>query len=266
MIPKLDLVDISTIRPMTGFDTDLVEYYSQVIASGNRFRNPVALMEKTAEEFYLLDDSAILEAVKKLNVDLVPAQVVDSYNMVAVQSHGYLGAFNSDDLSTFAASFPRDCRLENSGNRQGLGIRIIGKDNVDRYIYFKTTDNHILPFAWFEFMAYLKKRYGVISNILPSHNGSAGNLKTISFGGWFEIFGLTWEEIRATLASGRLLPSNIFSFDFTNRLLGINYPLVVLQSSVAFEEKQRFLYDLVNLRIRSGDSRYYPGGVYLLGY
>jgi hypothetical protein len=62
-----------------------------------------------------------------------------------------------------------------------------------------------------------------------------------------------------------LFPAGYFNVILDNRVIGLDFPLNVLKSSVGIEEKQGFLKDLIRLRLQSDDSTVFGGRVFYMG-
>ncbi len=80
-----------------------------------------------------------------------------------------------------------------------------------------------------------------------------------------KIAGLGLNHIKAA-AWQRYFPAGLIRFDYRSRIIGIEYPIKVLNESVSIREKERFLHDLVNFRLNNEQTEYIEGGVYLLNY
>lgn len=261
MIPSLEIANLLDLIEIADCDEHQTDFLYRAISHSGRLKNPLAVVKDGGGRMYLLDNPSIKKALLRLKVSVSPVQVIDSFEDISISGRFYAENISREEIEQFIAGFPRDCRIgkDETGKNLTISVRLNGSDLE---FSFSQPDNNVLPYGFYRFIRFLKSN----GNILPENFSSdyAGlNIRQHQVSLQIDIEGMTWDKISSTLAAGMSLPSDIFNFEFTDRIIGIDYPIGVLQSEGDPEEKQRFLYELINYRLNSGQFRYFKKGVIL---
>jgi hypothetical protein len=76
--------------------------------------------------------------------------------------------------------------------------------------------------------------------------------------GWVEVPPLKFNEIRILAEHGQLLPPGLTRFIVSPRILGLNYPLSLLNHGSTLDEKQGELLEWIQQLKQERRVRYYP--------
>nr|MBN2276698.1 hypothetical protein [candidate division Zixibacteria bacterium] len=269
MKPNLKIVPTSEILPLTGFSEKKVIYLKNIIENSESIKNPLALAA-VEHKYLLLEDAALLEAIRRANIHFVPAQVIRLKKNLKIYANLFAKDPVDSCLDDFQARFPRSCRFVNESatgdfnNSHTIFAPGSGKQDEKVLAIKKTGAGYISPLV-FDFLEYLACSCTLIEKIFPSE-WRAVNLKKHDPPELLRITNLTGTDLRFSGMNGYLLPSGSLRVEFGSRIIGINFPVRVLNEGVPAHQKEQFLYDLVNFRLKSGFSEYIKSGVYLLNY
>ncbi len=99
-----------------------------------------------------------------------------------------------------------------------------------------------------------------MSNIERSSTSSANQLFETypDIVGWVELPPFQINEIRILAERGQLLPSGLTRFIVSPRILGLNYPLSILNHGSSLDEKQNLLLEWIRQLKQARRVRYYP--------
>lgn len=269
MKPRLKIIDLADITPLMEFKKEKAEYLEEIIRNSGSIRDPLSLASPNRGEYLLLDDAALLEALRRLKITSVPAQVIPLRKSLKIAGTIIAEGMKISCIDDFLNIFPRSCDVSD-GNKgccpaSGTIVTICRKGEDDRVIYFKRcTSNHISP-IFFDFLHYLKRSCTLTERIYPAVIKS-DNLKTTTDSYLLKISNITADDLLFVARQGYLFPSGLLGFEFGSCIMGIDYPVNVLKERVPARDKEQFFHDLVNIRLRSGYSRFIRRGVYLLNY
>jgi len=269
MMPKLKIVPLSRIVPAMEFSPKKVEYIKEIIETSGNISTPVSLIDMPDKNFLLLDDSSILKAAEELDIKFLPAQMTNLNQIIDIKAEIFVENFRLDLVEEFVSIFPRAAticsdRKEIRQYQNDLKIIFFRKKEKDIMVCFRNFNSEMLPGAVFDFFDYLKRSCRMIRKVY-SEKIRAVNIKSNQNYWSLKIAGLGLNHIKAA-AWQRYFPAGLIRFDYRSRIIGIEYPIKVLNESVSIREKERFLHDLVNFRLNNEQTEYIEGGVYLLNY
>ena len=101
MKPNLKIVSVKEISPVMDYRERRVEHLRQAIGKTGSIRNLFNLASVGAHEFLLLEDAAILEAVRRLDLEYVPAQVVPLKRQKKIRANIFLNGMNTSHQKPF---------------------------------------------------------------------------------------------------------------------------------------------------------------------
>jgi len=270
MALNLKIVPCKSIVPLADYSVERVAFLEIIIRDSGAIRNPLPVAAAENDKYLLLDDAAILETAYRLKIDYLPVQINEFVNESNISAGVRIHKWNREFIDKFRMLFPRVfTSLISSGKplngRKLIEIIIVDSEKEPLRLWFKRDSKNRLPGAFFDFLAFLKHHFGFV------HQHSIGNDNPISSGEMnnsavLNCQDITAKDISCASESGYLFPAELLSFDCGSRILGINYPVHILNDSVPVEDKEQFLHELINLRINSGNTRYISSGVYLLNY
>ncbi len=272
MIPKLKIVPLSSIVPMMEYSETKVKYIQEIIESSGNIGTPVSLVDLPDKNFLLLDDSSILKVAKDFDIKFLPAQLTNQNQIMDIRAEIFIENFKPSLIEEFISIFPRVAAIYPSRkeikqyqNQNDLKIVFSGKKEKDIIVCFRNLNSEMLPGAIFDFFDYLKRSCRMTRKIYSEKIRTANIRPNQNY--WsFKIAGLNFNHIKAAVASQKYFPAGLIRFDYKCRVIGIEYPIKVLNERVSIREKERFLYDLVNFRLNNEQTEYIEGGVYLLNY
>jgi hypothetical protein len=227
-------------------------------------------MQTSEGNYILLDDTAFLEAASIYNIEHMPAQIITRSQIKTIHASIYIEKFDIALVNEFLARFPRAAtrccgRNELKHYKDCRRMVLSCKGARDISICFKKSNGGFLPSAMFDFIEFISSRCRFVSRIFPGRIRTA-NLKLRNEYNLLKIPGLTVDDLLAVAESDYRFPHGFLRFDFANRIIGIEYPIRILNEKVSLREKERFLRDLVNYRFNHQHPEYFESGVYLLNY
>ncbi len=270
MIPKLKIVPLSSIVPVMEYSETKVEYIKEIIEASGNIGTPVSLIDMPDKNFLLLDDSSILKVAEDFNIKFLPAQLTNQNQIMNIRAEIFVKNFKPGLIDEFISIFPRVATVctGRKGIKQyqnDLKIFFSRKKEKDIVVCFRNFNSEMLPGAIFDFFDYLKRSCRMTRKI-HSKKIRTANIKPNQNYWSFKVAGLNFNHIKAAVVSQKYFPAGLIHFDYKCRVIGIEYPIKVLNEKVSIREKERFLYDLVNFRLNNEQTEYIEGGVYLLNY
>ena len=270
MRPNLKIVNLADIVALMEFKGKKVEYLRRAIKSSGVIRNPFALAPFEDRKYLLLEDAALMEAVRMEGFSHVPAQIVLLDEPLEIAADTLVEGMQPAYLEEFQELFPRDCALlsgdvESGRERFGTVISFCIKENQNLTIYFRKNRDGLMSPAVFSFFDFLKRRCTLIEKVYPGEI-QAINLRPATGDCIMKALNMTARDIHFAAERGLLFPSGFLKLESGCRIMGIDYPVGILKADASLEEKEQFLYDLVNYRLSAGCSRFLRSGVYLLNY
>jgi len=268
MIPRLKIVARSNIVPLMETKADKTTRIMDFIRDTGTITSPLVLAHISERKYLLLDDGDILTAAGRLGIKFLPAQITPP--SAAIEVTGRVSAdLNPTLIDEYARRWPRDVYTDmpRSDLRKypaGLQVDLTLPDNGERLILFKGFGPHKLSPRAIDFFRYLSRRIRFKRYLSPPAY-RWGNLKSTENGGQLKLLNLEFSDLPIMARYGWLFPPGLLRFDSGNRIIGINYPVTVLNERAPVREKERFLRDLLNYRLECDQSEYIPSGVYLLG-
>lgn len=270
MQPKLKIARLSNIIPLMEFIERKADYLRQVIENSGSIRNPFLLALINPGEFLLLEDAALLEAVRRLRIRFVPAQVIPLKKSIKIMADIFVEGMEGSYLDDFSKSFPRSFTMFNGDanpyyRNNCTIVSVCVKGQPDMIICFKKTNSNLISPAFFDFFKFLNRRCNLNEKTYPTELETT-NLKKVSEDCLLRVSDITTEDLLFAARQRYLFPSGLLKFEIGYRVMGIDYPVRVLNDHAPVREKEQFLFDLVNYRLNSGYSEFIKSGVYLLNY
>lgn len=269
MKPNLKIVSVKDINPVMDYREQRVEHLQQAIGKTGSIRNLFNLASVGAHEFLLLEDTAILEAARRLNLEYIPAQVVPLKRQKKIRANISLNGMNCSHIDDFYQMFPRTFTVEHNGRELDVSgcivVSIYRHDQSDITMRFKRNSVGLISGAVFDFFKLLKMRCTLNEKVYPTSIKNT-NVKKNSESCSLSVSGLSPNDLLFAVRQNYSFPAGLLRFDNGIRIIGIDYPLRILNENVTVREKERFLLDLMNYRLSSGYSHFIKNGVYLLNY
>ena len=270
MIPKLRIVPVSSIIPAMDYAVEKVDYIREIIEHSGNIGTPIPLIDFSNKNYLLLDDSAILKAAYELNINYLPAQIALPEQIKEIRAEIVIEDFEPGLVSDFMAIFPRTANVSNGRKGQKniqnhIRLTLSKKGEKDIVINFPKTNSARIPAAFFNFFDFLKRHCRIVKRLASGRIRTA-NTKSNNNSWSLEVQDLSLGNIVSAVEVQRLFPAGLLRFDYGCRIVGVEYPVSILNEKVSIREKERFLNDLINYRLNSGHPEYIGGGVYLLNY
>ncbi len=269
MKPNLKIVNIEDINPVMDYRERQVEHLRQAVGKTGTIRNLFNLASVGARKFLLLEDTAILEAVRRLNLQFIPAQVVPLRRQKKIIANIALEGMNCSHINDFHQMFPRAFTIDQNGRESDVGecivVSISRKNQPEMIMYFKRNSVGLISGAVFDFFRFLKLHCILNEKVYPGSIKNT-NVKKSAESCLLSITGLMPNDLLFAVRQNFSFPAGLLRFDNGVRIIGIDYPIRILNEKVSIREKERFLLDLMNYRLSSGYSHFIKNGVYLLNY
>jgi len=271
MKPNLKIVNVEEINPVMEYRDRRVEHLKEAIGQAGAIRNLLNLASVGAHEFLLLEDSAILEAIRRMKLKYIPAQVVPLKRQKKIAANIGLDGMDCSRIYDFYKMFPRAFTMAEKGaegqNERGSYITVsIGRRNhPEMELAFKRNSVGLISGAVFDFFSFLKLHCSMNEKVYPGSIKNT-NIKKKGESCSLSVNGLMPNDLLFAVRQNYSFPAGLLRFDNGVRIIGIDYPLRILNENVPIREKERFLHDLMNYRLNSGYSHYIKNGVYLLNY
>jgi hypothetical protein len=253
-----------------GLNRARLKRIEQSIIERQVIRNPLIVGKYGKNRYFLLEDTAILDAVKNQGIISIPAQIVDFDDSLEINACIIIDGFKKVYLDEFAKLFPRSLNgtptNENvlSSNR-GTIVSIDIADNPAISVSFKSGAEDSYSPALFDFFDFLQSRCRLLDgDIITSTRG--GIVRQKQGNCIISIPRLKVGNIAAAAERGLKFPIGLLHFNFDERILGIDFPVPVLKANESTREKEQFLQDLVDFRLRSGYAERIKSPVYLLNH
>jgi hypothetical protein len=269
MLPKFKLIRPNDIIPLMESNEERVNFYKEQIEKSAFIRNPVSLAPAGRRKFMLLEDSSLLEAIRQMQIPLLPAQITSSLKSHQIEAYLYTDNSIDSGIAEFGCLFPR--AVQNNRGRGAVDrkqiVRMIVEMQGQKEIILdlKRGGAGQLPLSLFHIFALFKKRGGPKMDVLPGQFRSAIVKSSTEFSRVrFQNF--SFNDLVYAAMNRHLFPFGLLSFELNCRIIGINYPVSVLTEKASLKEKEQFLYDLINYRLRSGHPEFIRGGIYLISY
>lgn len=188
---------------------------------------------------------------------------------IRVRGEMAISGLSREYLEGFYRKFPRTIQVSTDvktpGPAEVIKIEVMIRGGEAFTVFLKRNAAGFLSASFFDFFGYIK-RFCLPAEGISSPVSRAVNVKKRAGCGHIRIRDISLADLLFAARQGFRFPAGLLHFEHRLRIVGIDYPLTVLQDKVSPREKERFLYDLVNLRISSGYSRFIKSGVYILNY
>jgi hypothetical protein len=268
MTPKLKIVPLADVMPLMSYKEEKVDFLRASIEKTGSIQNPIALAAAGNQKYLLLDDSAQLEAARKMRLKVLPAQVSSSGEAIKIDADIYVSCSEAAILKEFVERFPRSLNFVHNGNREkhpcmATRIKMHFPDHQEITADFRKCAHGFISPYLFLFLDFISHRYAMIERIYPEDFRTI-NLKNNSEKAILKIINISFQDLLFSARHGLLFPPGLLKFENGFRIIGINYPINVLNEKASLREKERFLRDLVNYRLNNGHPEYVRNGVYFL--
>lgn len=262
----IDTLKIISIEQITAFEDYSDEHANRQINElkllGN-LRNPL-LVYPMKDKFLLLDDSCALKALKTLNVDHVPVQIASKDKVSIYPWQKVVEGWYYKDLIKFCDKFPRQIKIISDTTGELPRDEVEFRFKNDKVVRLK----FISESFWVrsdvycklcEDIAWSNKSYR--ARLEHNHNQEFKKFPKASAVIFPICFSL--DEISEFARKGIILPRGIVRVDSPDRILGIDYSLAILKEKVKIEDKESFLKELIEMRMKADRTTYYFGKVFV---
>lgn len=264
MLNALKIIALDSLVAFEAASDERVLKLAQEIEKDGKLRNPL-LVQPLDDGYLMLDDAAILSALKRLRLVHVPVQNANPAALTVRPWQRVVENWRLEDMVAFGRTFPRQVRVSSSTEET------LAPNEAE--VRFRTEGVYRLVFTADSLLA----RAGMVGQFVAAltHQGNgfrarlslaAENLlqtfpqaTAVVFPPLFamdEIIGLARRRVR--------LPYGLIRVDQPGRILGVDYSLAILRENAPLEEKQSFLRELIQLRMASERTAYYDGYVLVL--
>lgn len=261
MLEYLKIVPLESLISFESCPPERVNRSLEELTRIGRLKNPL-LVSPFSDRYLLLDDSAVLFALKQAQVRHVPIQVATAETLQIRPWQKVVDGWSKADLMAFCQRFPRDIRLHDHVDQQA--------SNNQAEIRFKNDGTIGLDFSSGSYLVradMFARLYFDIARICNSYRAGISyesvdpfrdfpRASAVIFPPYFSL-----DELAGVAGHGLLLPRSLIRVDQPGRVLGIDYPMAILQERVSLEEKESFLRELVHLRLSNDCTAYYFGKV-----
>jgi len=268
MNPKLKIVRIADIVSIQKPDPSRIAYWREYFGAHEIFPHPVAVASMGKERYLLLDESSYLAAALEHKLEHIPAQQMILRPNETVDASLVVENLEESHICQFNLSFPRAMLVPAAEKRKQYSASFISAavtfpDQRKLYLDFRRNKEMALNGYLFYFLNFLERNF-VIRDKAPLSELKSTNLKVSHIETIIDFSHLTPDDLLNAARNGFKFPSGMISVAVGPRLLGIDFPIRVLRERAPLREKNRFLIDLLNYRIRSGHPEYFRCGVCLL--
>ncbi len=270
MALNLKIIPSEKIVPLMDFQPDHVAGLEMIIRDSGAVRNPFLVAPTDDGRYILLDDGALLETARRLKIEYLPVQITGLGRGLNIVAEMAIDGWNKSYIDKFMEIFPRVISVRSHTNKPGQDFDhakiIISENNGDQIrLCFGSGGYDHLPGSVFDFLKYLK-RFCRFSRWLHLEKPDCVPADEINSSAVLKLPGLSSEDLLLAVKQNYLFPAELLAFECGSRMLGINYPVHILNEPVSVRDKEQFLHELISLRINSGCSRFISSGVYLLNY
>lgn len=263
MIDRLKIIPIDQIDVFESFSIRKANQLAEEIQNDGRIKNTL-LVYPMGDKYLMLDDRSMFEAIKLTKASHIPVQLADHDTVSAHSWQRILENWHLKDLKEFCKLFPRRITIiENpTGALTPDQAEVIFSDNNRVRLNFNSDSHLVRADIYIKFGEMLatgfpgyraKLAIGEV-NCLDYYPGASAAI-------FPPIFGL--DQLGSIAHRKMLLPEGMVRIDQPGRVLGIDYSLAILQASVAPEEKEAFLRQLIRMRMHSDRTAYYNSSVFM---
>ncbi len=268
MTPRFKVVRTAQIRPLMDYDEEKVLYLIETITETEAINVPLPLLKVDRNEYLLLQDSAMLEAAKRLEILSLPAQINNLRNVLEVTAEIYSEGFTPDLIEKFIIGFPRETAVCNGkkdikGYPDHVWLGITVNNEPEIFLGFRMTGCNQFSTVLFDFFEFVGKHCRYTQSIYNGHFRTA-NLKQSRHWSRLRLIDPDVGDLKYAGHLGYKFPATMLHFNTGYRIIGIDFPVNILNEKVPSKEKERFLRDLISFRFRTGHPEFIGSGVFLL--
>ncbi|UCD18531.1 MAG: hypothetical protein JSV44_06380, partial [Candidatus Zixiibacteriota bacterium] len=221
-------------------------------------------------KFILLDSGAFLEAACRLKIRYLPAQVSTLSRSLKIEAKMLVNDWKSSLVQQFERMFPRAVTFSESPKltedcRNFTAVSLAAEGCPELYGYFRKGKSGCLSGQIFTFFDFLGEKCTFSRYYYPGRL-SGKTIKQANNGCRLEVVHLNHNDLLFAVNQKYRFPACLLKFEAGCRILGINYPVSVLNENVSIREKKQFLHELISLRLNMGQSEFIKSGVYILNY
>ncbi len=267
---RLKIVPTSNIIPLMDFEEEKVLLVSDLIQETENISRPLSLVQIEGCRYLLLDDSSILEAANRLNISYLPAQVTVPGRLIDIRAEVYADGWTYDLLEEFLRLFPRSavvCRqkreIKHFSEPFKLAFRFKRKSDI--YVCFRRCNSNEINGSLFDFFSYLGN-HARLSGTFYTGSVKTANLKKSNDTCLLKVLDFDFDDLLRAALFGYRFPPGLFQFDYGCRIIGVDYPVSILNEKASIREKEKFFRDLVSYRFHSGYPEFIGSGVFLLNH
>lgn len=265
MNPKLKIVRIDDITSIQKSDPSRIAYWREYINTREILPHPVAVTTLGRERYLLLEEPSYLEAAQELKLEHIPVQQMILRHDEAVDASLVVENLDENQINRFNFCFPRAMLVSTAEKRKQnsasfISAAITFPDQKKLYLDFRRNRETTLNGHLYYFLNFLERNF-VIRDKAPLSELKSANLKISHIETIIDFCHITPDDLLLAARNGIRFPSGMISVAGGPRLLGIDFPIRVLRERAPLREKNRFLIDLLNYRIRSGHPEYFRCGV-----
>ncbi len=268
MTPRFKIVPLSRIVPVMRFNEEKTMHLKDLMESSGVINSPLQLFSIPRGRWLLIQETSILEAARRLGLEAIPAQIISPADSPQVFLEILVKDSFISDIIAAAERFPRDVSIIKNKkdlrtNRGNCVLALPGSEGTVQFLSFRRASHGCLTAALYDLLDLLDNRRA-LSPVMYFNPQKTANIK--QFGIWrrIRLRDIKIEDLIAVAGRGRLFPAGALQFETGPRLMGIDYPLAVLQEKASLREKDHFLRDLLSLRLCSGYPEFLGGSVYLV--
>lgn len=268
MIPRFTVVRTGKIRPLMEFDEAKVRYLVDEIRKNNSIDFTLPLLPNPKNGFLLLQDSAILEAAVRLGITALPAQITPPRSMLKMSGEIFAEGFTPDLLDRFDSILPREIILTSSKKElqsypDSFGLQFEVHNGADIFLAFRRNGSGTLNPALFDLFAFLGKSCHYTRSLYTGKIRTA-NLKQTKHWSRISLLNLTVDDLIYCGANDLKFPGGMLHIYSGTRIIGIDFPIDILNEKAPVREKEKFLRDLISYRFSTGHPEFIGSGVFLL--
>lgn len=268
MTPRFNVVRTNRIYPLMDFEEEKVLYLIETITETETISAPLPLLKIGRNEYLLLQDSAMLEAARRMEIIALPVQINSTRNIIEITAEIYSEGFTPDLVDKFMKEFPRETlvcngkrELKNYAEHVWLGISV--NNDTEFFLGFRKTGGQHFSATLFAFFDFVGKHCRFTQSIYNGHFQTA-NLKQSRHWSRLRLIDPNLRDLKYAGQLGFHFPAAMLQFNTGCRIIGIDFPVSILNEKVPSKEKERFLSDLISFRFRTGHPEFIGSGVYLL--
>ncbi|MBD3258713.1 hypothetical protein GF377_09795 [candidate division GN15 bacterium] len=227
-------------------------------------RHPFPVVRR-GRDYLLLDDTATFASIIRRGVRHVPVQQFAEDVVQPLARELTVVGFTHADLMTIAERHADQCRLLKAGEErpvEGRSILAAFDDREPVALQFRQ-DQDGCPQVVASLFAAICEQGRYAARCAPWSRPETP-FKIADPGCWLSLPDFDIDDLWAAAKSEQRFPSGLIDVRLAGRILNVDFPVSVLESSLPREEKDAFLHDLVLFRQQASRTSVLDGPVYML--